>query len=237
MTLTIRIVSGRDLNPTMLYRTKRSSMASAVIWYTLFAAAGIMLRQSSIPWYVARDAGLKAWYRQAAKARLGVDQRSTYTLVQFHRLVFSEQMHRGGAEAMSDPVWTPLFEYMQLSGNSQFFSRLPYLFHQRPPVANMGQWLFCLFWDRASIPLEYWSSPAAQRYLLARLGPNAAPTEEGLRLWANRLGLIRAYPSVVTGFDPVSGIPQEGFNASALEFHGIPYEPPGAAAAKSQNIS
>jgi hypothetical protein len=188
------------------------------------------------PWYLARDEGLKAWCRHAAKARLGVHPRSTYTLVQFHRLVFSEQMRRGGKEAMSVPVWTPLFEHMQLSGNIQFFSRLHYLFNQMPPEANMGQWLFCLLWDRASIPLEFWSSPAAQGYLLTKLGPNAAPTEERLRLWASRLGLVRAYPSVVTVFDPVLGISKGGFNANALEFHGIPYQALGGTA-QSRNIS
>jgi hypothetical protein len=137
---------------------------------------------------------------------------------------------------MTNPVWGPLFEHMRLRGNVQFFSRLPYLFNQKPPVANMSQWLFCLLWDRASIPLDYWSSPAAQGYLLTRLGPNAAPTEDGLRLWASRLGLIRAYPSVVTGFGPVSGIPPESFDTDALKYHRIPYQPPGTAA-KGQNIS
>jgi hypothetical protein len=179
------------------------------------------------PWYLARDEGLKAWCRQAAKSRMAINQRPTYTLVQFHRLVFTERMRRGGAKAMSDPVWTPLFEHMQLSGNVQFFARLPYLFNQRPPVANMGQWLFCLLWDRARIPLEYWSSPAAQGYLLTRLGPNVAPSEDGLRLWVSRLGLVRGHPAVVTNFDPASGIPPEGFNAEALKYHGIPYQPPG----------
>jgi hypothetical protein len=185
------------------------------------------------PWYLVREEGLKAWCLHAAKARLAVQQQPTYTLVQFHRLIFSERMRRGGKEAMSDPVWTPLFEHMQRTQNLQFFRRLPYLFNQKSPVANMGQFLFCLHWDRASIPLEYWSTPAAQRYLLVRLGPNAAPMEEGLRVWANRLGLVRSYPLVVTIFDSGLGIPPEGFHLDALEYHGIPYEPP----TREQNIS
>ena len=185
------------------------------------------------PWYLARDEGLKVWCLHAARARLAVNQQPTYTLVQFHRLIFSEQMRQGGKEAMSDPVWTPLFEHMQLTRNLQFFRRLPYLFNQQPPVANMGQFLFCLLWDRASIPLEYWNTPAAQSYLQVRLGPNAAPTEEGLRLWASRLGLVHSYPSVVTIFDSGLGIPPEGFHLEALEYHGIPYQP----ATQRQNTS
>jgi hypothetical protein len=86
--------------------------------------------------------------------------------------------------------------------------------------------MFCLLWDRASIPLEFWSYPAAARYLETRCTVrDAAPNEATLRKWTRRLGLIQAHPSVVTDFNPRTGIPEKGFNLGALAMHGIPYGP------------
>ena len=186
------------------------------------------------PYYLARDEGLKAWCRQAARSRLAVQLRPSYTIVQFHELIFSEQMRRGGEEAMAEPVWTPLFEHMQRSHTVEFFTHLHFLFNQKPPVGNMPQWMFCLLWDRSEIPLDFWTYPAASRYLATRMPRNVAPDETLLRQWGRRLGLAQTYPSVVTEFDPKRGIPETGFNAEAFLFHGIPYEP--AEVAERHNI-
>ena len=76
------------------------------------------------PKYLARDEALRAWCRQTATIRLGVQLRPSYTIVQFHELVFCEQMRRGGREAMTNPVWSPLFEHMQREGNDEFFRHI-----------------------------------------------------------------------------------------------------------------
>jgi hypothetical protein len=184
------------------------------------------------PWYFDRDEGLRAWCLHAAKARLAVSQRATYTLPQFHELIFSEQMRSGGREAMTDAVWTPLFEYMQRTGQDTFFRNLHYLFNQMRPKGQMARWLFCLLWDRASIPLEYWSYPAQACFLATRLSRNVAPTDRLLCKWASRMGLTQSCPSVITDFDPRTGtIPEKGFDWAALKIHGIPYDP----AAEGQN--
>jgi len=185
-------------------------------------------------YYLARDEGLTAWCRQAARSRLAVQLRPSYTIVQFHELIFSEQMRRGGKEAMANPVWAPLFEHMRAMPNVEFFTNIHFLFNQKPPIGNMSRWTFCLLWDRAGIPLEFWSYPAATRYLATKLPANVAPNEVLLRKWGSRLDLAQTYPSVVTDFDPKRGIPETGFNAEAFVLHGTPYE--AAEVAERHNI-
>jgi hypothetical protein len=190
-------------------------------------------------WYFDRDEGLRAWCLQAAKARLAVSQRATYTLLQFHELIFSEQMRSGGREAMKDPVWSPLFEHMQRTGQDTFFRNLHYLFNQTRPSGQLARWWFYVLWDRGSVPFEFWSYPAIARYLSARLPCNVAPREELLRQWGQRMELRQTYPSVVTDYDLRSRtIPEGGFHLDALQMHGIPYDPAAAAAAaNNQNTA
>jgi hypothetical protein len=189
-------------------------------------------------WYLNRIVSLKAWCLDAAKARLAVNQRPSYTLVQFHELIFSEQMRRGAREAMKDPVWWPLFEHMQRTGQVTFFRNLHYLFNQTRPSGHLARWWFCVLWDRGSIPFEYWSYPAITRCLSTRVPRTVAPSEALLRQWGYRLGLEQTYPSVITDYDVESRtIPKRGFHLDALEMHGIPYGPAAVAAVQHHNTA
>ena len=97
---------GLGLNDPLPYETVRDGFAR----YLVHAIRWSWDDQTPIrdSWYLSRDEGLKAWCQHAARARLAVQQRPSYTIVQFHKLIFSEQMRRGGAEAMANPVWGPL---------------------------------------------------------------------------------------------------------------------------------
>jgi hypothetical protein len=169
------------------------------------------------PYYLARDEGLRAYCRHAATARLGMQPRPSYTLVQFEELIFFEQMCKAAREA-AGPGRSSLFEQVR-----------KILLKRKLPEGDMGRCVFCLLWDRATIPLEFWTYRATERFLATKLqARNAAPNEQRLRKWASRMELVHGYPSVVTNFNFRVGIPERGFNAEAFEPHGIPAPPEAA---------
>jgi len=168
-------------------------------------------------YYLARDEGLRAYCRHAATVRLGMQPPPSYTHVQFKELIFFEQMRKGAREAMAASSRGSLFEQVH-----------KILLKRKLPVGDMGRWVFCLLWDRAIIPLEFWSYPATECFLATKLrARNAVPNEQRLRKWASRMKLVHAY-SVVTDFNSRVGIPERGFNAEAFRLSGIPTPPEAA---------
>jgi hypothetical protein len=142
---------------------------------------------------------------------------------QHDELLFGEQARRKGRKAMKDPRWKKLHNHMWDTGNVEFFRHLHLLLHEKPATGVWARWAFCLYWDRATIPFEYWSYPAIERYLSAKIAiRNAAPSDSLLREWASRMELTQAYPLVVTDYSVEDGvIPEHGYHPEALVLHGI----------------
>lgn len=175
-----------------------------------------------LDWYLSRDAGLSRWALHEADARLRAYYRPVYTAQAFHELHFTEAMRKGGEEAFKDPFWSPLIIQKQLEGDLQFIQHISVLVNQPPTEFHAVMRLFCIYWDRLELPLEYWSYPAAADFLrhdFRNIGPNQVPSPETLRQWAHRLGLATARPLVVTKFNSLTG-PELDF--AAFDFHRIP---------------
>jgi hypothetical protein len=93
----------------------------------------------------------------------------------------------------------------------------------RMPFHRQAMLVYCILWDRAIIPLEFWTTQAAVPYFkeclrAASIEFNA--NEDTLRQWIKH---SPGSPPVVTGWSSEEGI--TGFNIDAFIKHGIP-EPP-----------
>ena len=180
------------------------------------------------PWYLAWDEGLRAWCRDVTKLRFVAHPLPSYSKWDYDKILFHEQFRRKGRKAMKNPCWKALRDHMWDTENIEFFRYLHLLLGQKPATWVLGRRMFCLYWDRAEIPLRFWSYPAAALFLQTKVAiKGAAPSAKLLDQWACRLGLSQAYPLVVTDFSTQEGvIPEHGFHLEAFELHRIP--PPAA---------
>ena len=178
-----------------------------------------------IPWYLARRAGLRAWCWDEAILRLKFSKLDSFTAAEFAELHFNEDLRERKLEALADPFWDELIAYKRRT-DLNFFTQLPILVHQSPYVFNQVKRLFCVLWDRLEPPYEYWSYGAIERHLeeaLARKDRRAlAPSEQTLRQWVNRLGLVHSKYTLVTKYSGGGHIPPDGYCLEALILAGIP---------------
>jgi hypothetical protein len=179
-----------------------------------------------IAWYLARRAGLRAWCLAEAYLRLSFAKQDSFTAAEFCELHFAEELREHKQKVLADPFWNELFDYKRQTGDLNFFTHLPILVHQSPYVFNQAKRLFCVFWDRLEPPYEYWSYGAIERHLeetLARKDRRAlAPSEELLRQWVNRLGLVHSKYTLVTKYSGAGRIPPDGYCPEALILAGVP---------------
>jgi hypothetical protein len=170
-----------------------------------------------------------------AGARLShFSSQASFTSLEFHELHFKEDLQDSQREALKDPFWDDLFLSKKEQGDLAFFTSLPLLINQPPFEFRQAMRLFCVKWDRATIPLEYWTGEAARAYLEASLihihRRDIAPSEETLRQWRHRLRLKLFKAPVITGYtlkgeipDSLKGeIPDGCFCQEAFELAGIP---------------
>jgi hypothetical protein len=169
------------------------------------------------PWYLGRDRGLWAWCRWEAKARLDREYRESYSILEFYKLHFREDLRRDGIKAIQNNFWTPLIIMAQKAGDSEFLKQISVLVNQPETPMHQGMRCFCMGWDRQLLPLEFWSYPAIADWLVTKLA-NQAPTADTIKHWAHRLGLKQASPVVVPHWDKEGPV----IDGEALEFHKIP---------------
>jgi hypothetical protein len=177
-----------------------------------------------IPWYLRRDAGLRAWSRYEAGQRLAVQPRQSYTAAQFHELHFSEVLRKRGQAELSNSEWDDLFRYKRQIGDLKFFEHIALIVNQSGVWQHLPMQLFCAFFDRLDpAPFEYWAHPAASEYLIQYLQRYQLNTQgitpEALRQWAHRLGLKQSRPSVVEAYNARRGVADINFSAAAE--HGL----------------
>ena len=185
------------------------------------------LTEIKTTWYLSRVMGLCAWCWYEAGLRLSsFSKQDSFTAAEFCEFHFSEAAKKHGAEEIKDAFWNELFSFKKETGDLKFFTHLPELVNQAPLEFRHSMRLFCAYWDRSSIPLEFWSGEAAAAYLEVKLGQvdrhGIAPSSELLRQWRRRLGLVLFQPAVITKCDRNGQIPHDGFDLEAFELAGIP---------------
>jgi hypothetical protein len=179
------------------------------------------------PWYRKRTVGLAAWCRHEAALRLkSFSNQDSFTAAEFHEFHFREEAREHGVAEIKDPFWNTLFAHKKAQGDLKFFTHLPVLVNQAPFEFRQAMRLFCVFWDRAWIPLEFWNTEATSQYLKFVLntiaGCGIAPSPDTVRQWRYRLGLLPFKPSVITKCRRNGDIPQGGFDMKAFMLAGIP---------------
>ena len=185
------------------------------------------LTETKTPWYMTRVVGLCAWCWHEAGLRLSsFSSQDSFTAAEFCEFHFCEEAKKHGATEIKDPFWDTLFAHKKAQGDLKFFTHLPVLVNQVPFEFRRSMRLFCVYWDRACIPLEFWSAKATSEYLELVLGTTAglgiAPSPDTLRQWRQRLGLVPSKPSVVTKCPKNGDFPQGGFDMEAFMLAGIP---------------
>jgi hypothetical protein len=144
--------------------------------------------------------------------------RNTYSIIEFHELVFREDLRRSGGKALADPFWTPLMVLKQREGDVEFFRQLPLLVNRPEQPVHQGMRRLALGWDRELIPLAFWSYPAIAKRIEWEAGRKVA-NENALKQWANRLGLKQQIPRVITGYNNAQ---EPIIDETAFEYHKIP---------------
>jgi hypothetical protein len=185
------------------------------------------LSQIKIPWYMTRVKGLCAWSWYEAGLRLSsFSNQDSFTAAEFCEVHFSEEAKKHGAEEIKNPFWNELFYFKKETGDLLFYTHLPILVNQPPLEMRQAMRLYCAWWDRFWVPMEFWSAEASSRYLEEKLGAidrhGIAPSAERLRQWRHRLGLVPFKPSVVTRCPRDGDFPPGGFDLEAFELAGIP---------------
>jgi hypothetical protein len=185
------------------------------------------LTENKTEWYLTRVVGLCAWSWYEAGLRLSsFSKQDSYTAAEFCEFHFSEEAKKYGEAEIRDPFWDELFYFKKQMGEMGFYTHLPVLVNQAPFEFRHSMRLFCVLWDRAWIPLEFWAGEAAAVYLevkLRKIDRHGIPPSPGtLRQWQHRLGLVPFKPAVITKCSPNGRIPKDGFCLEAFELAGIP---------------
>jgi hypothetical protein len=91
------------------------------------------------------------------------------------------------------------------------------------PERDQAMRLYCLLYDRAPIPIEFWTFAATVpcfNKCLQTAQIDVSTDEQTLRSWATHLGLSLNLRPIVTAYSPQKGI--TGFDLDAFEIHGVP---------------
>jgi hypothetical protein len=110
----------------------------------------------------------------------------------------------------------------QLNTLLEFNQRLNQV--SQPSAQDQALRLFCFLYDRAPIPLEFWSAEAAAPYVKECLDSAQISigdvSKDILEKWAARVHLSFSKPLVVTGYTADEGITK--FSLEAWRTHGGP---------------
>jgi hypothetical protein len=167
-------------------------------------------------WYLSREMGLRAWGAHAAKARLKVHWREAYTLEDFRQFRLGESWGRDKGK-IDDELASDLAAHLMEVDSAGFLEWANNVRRLKTVSLNPVQGRYCCLFDRAAIPLQYWTFAAAADYLCFEAKQQVR--EDLLRKWAERFALKIGKPSIVSGFTH-AGI--KGFNPNAAKTHGLP---------------
>jgi hypothetical protein len=175
-----------------------------------------------ISWYLSRETGLRAWGAHAAITRLKIHWREAYTLKDFRQFRLAESWGRDQCK-IDDELASDIAAHLMEIDSAGFVRWVENVRRLKPVSLNPVQGRYCCLFDRAPIPLQYWTFPAAAAYLrlVAKQQDGSDERRESdlLRKWAQRFDLKIAKPPIVRRFTP-RGI--EGFDLKAAQAHGLP---------------
>jgi hypothetical protein len=144
--------------------------------------------------------------------------REMYSDADFMVLHLGEELMSGGPDALKSPFWSPLFSQRQLTGDKEFFQYVAKALTRKDNPLHGQQRLLAILYDRAFIPLEYWTSSAITEFWRQCVNSNA-PSPGLIRKWLERMKLELASPPIVIGFGR-NGITH--FDVAAAKLHGLP---------------
>ena len=172
-------------------------------------------------WHGKRIRGLEAYALYEARFRLG----------QYHKDKFTElewkQWHLQDSKNLPDPYYNDLVMEKKQTNAVDFFGWVGKVLSQKGNEPNWNLKVFAFFYDRAPIPLEFWTNNAAANLLtrtFRKQGRNVGGdgfTRDQVKQWKRReLKLKETKPFIVTNFHEVSG--DMDFNLEAAKKHGLP---------------
>ena len=128
-----------------------------------------------------------------------------YSLKDFRQLRLAESLQRNPSK-IDDELGLDFAHHLMEIDSGGFFRWAGNIQRLKPVSLSQAQVLYCLLFDRAEVPLEFWTFPAAVAYLQFRSKQAASLDADCLRQWARRLRLTTAKPQVVNRFTPDKGM-------------------------------
>jgi hypothetical protein len=175
------------------------------------------------PWFLARNAGLRAWSLYEANLRLRPFYREKYTLADYCEFKLLVGMQKHEAE-VKDPSWSDFLSFMTQTEGISFLNRIVEKAKLKPAQHQLVHRLFCCLWDREVVPFEFWTYSAMQvRFAEILTKKGAADTssvsEGNLRQLVARFKLTKSRHVIVSKF--VAG-DFERFDGKAAAAAGLP---------------
>jgi hypothetical protein len=100
------------------------------------------------PWFLARNAGLRAWSEHEAELRLNPFYREKYTLADYLELNLVERMQMHGDTELKSPYWADVISFQIQSEGLPFWHRVNERAKLKPVQHQAIHRLFCCYWDR-----------------------------------------------------------------------------------------
>lgn len=168
-----------------------------------------------------RTKGLHAYARYEAEFRIRQSGRNDFDLEQYM------QFHLFDSVDFSSDFYEDFMDYQRRTKNKDFFLELANTLKRKGKNPNLQIRFYAMLYDRAPIPLEFWTNQAAadflsKAYRLADAKSDKCFTRDQVKKWKqNELKLKETKPIVVRKFiDPETG--GMVINKDALLAHRIP---------------
>ena len=176
------------------------------------------------PWFLARNAGLRAWSFYEADLRLKPFYREKYTLSDYCEFKLLAGMQKHGEAEVKDPYWSDFLSFMTQTEGISFWGRIVEKAKLKPAQHQLVHRLFCFLWDREVVPFEFWTYSAMQvRFAEILTKKGAADTSSvsagNLRQLVARFKLTKSRHVIVSKF--VAGN-FERFDGKAAAAAGLP---------------
>jgi hypothetical protein len=156
------------------------------------------------PWFLARNAGLRAWSEHEAELRLNPFYREKYTLADYLELNLIERMQRHGDMEVKDSIWADFTSSQTQTEGISFWGRIVEKAKLKPSQHQLVHRLFCCYWDRFFVPFEFWTYPAMEACLTEILMEKHAIADSvrvgNLRQLVKRLKLQKSSHIIVRQF-------------------------------------
>jgi len=202
-----------DLDPEKLWQEKGvgyvapyNEVVDRVARWLEAALAELWDRKTKIkhPWFFARKAGLRAWSHYEAGLRLKPFYREKYTFADYCEWNLIEKIQTNGGAELKDPYWIYFTSSKTQSEGLSFWQRIDEKATLKRVQHQAIHRLFCCYWDRLCVPLEFWTYPAMGAVLVEILKSKGAAyssaSEGNLRQLVARLNLTKSKYIIVREF-------------------------------------